>query len=61
MLTPEGCPDVPAELLRPHETAADRDDYAKRARHLAGLFHANFETYHAPNVAEEVRQAGPRI
>jgi phosphoenolpyruvate carboxykinase (ATP) len=61
LLTPEGCPDVPADLLRPHETRTDRDDYARRARHLAELFHANFETYHAPHVSAPVRQAGPRI
>jgi phosphoenolpyruvate carboxykinase (ATP) len=61
LLTPEGCPDVPAHLLRPHESCADRADYENRARHLAELFHANFETYHAPDVAEAVRQAGPRI
>jgi phosphoenolpyruvate carboxykinase (ATP) len=61
LLTPEGCPGVPSELMRPHEMAADRDDYAKRARHLTELFHAHFETYHAPDVAEAVRQAGPRI
>jgi phosphoenolpyruvate carboxykinase (ATP) len=59
--TPESCPDVPSDLLRPHESAADRDEYAQRARHLAELFHANFETYHAPDVTEEVRQAGPRL
>jgi phosphoenolpyruvate carboxykinase (ATP) len=60
LLTPESCPGVPVELLRPHETA-ERGDYEKHARHLAELFHANFETYHAPDVAEAVRQAGPRI
>jgi phosphoenolpyruvate carboxykinase (ATP) len=60
LLTPESCPDVPADLLRPHE-AADRGDYENRARHLAELFHANFETYHAPDVSEAVRQAGPRL
>jgi phosphoenolpyruvate carboxykinase (ATP) len=61
LLTPESCPDVPADLLRPHEARADRGDYEGRARHLAELFHANFETYHAPHVAAAVRQAGPRI
>jgi phosphoenolpyruvate carboxykinase (ATP) len=61
LLTPESCPDVPADLLRPHETSADRGDYERRARHLAELFHANFETYHAPHVAAPVREAGPRI
>jgi phosphoenolpyruvate carboxykinase (ATP) len=61
LLTPESCPEVPRELLRPHENAADRADYEKRARHLAELFHANFETYHAPDAPESVRQAGPRL
>jgi phosphoenolpyruvate carboxykinase (ATP) len=59
--TPESCPDVPADLLRPHESAADRNEYAQRARQLTELFHANFETYHAPNVTPEVRQAGPQL
>jgi phosphoenolpyruvate carboxykinase (ATP) len=59
LLTPESCPDVPMALLRPHE--AEAGDYAQRARQLAELFHANFETYHAPDVAEAVRQAGPRV
>jgi phosphoenolpyruvate carboxykinase (ATP) len=58
---PEQCPGVPAELLRPHEREGERGDYEKRARHLAELFHANFETYHAPDAPESVRQAGPRI
>ncbi|HEY7158922.1 MAG TPA: phosphoenolpyruvate carboxykinase (ATP) [Gemmataceae bacterium] len=61
LLTPEGCPNVPADLLRPHEATTDLADYENRVRHLAELFHANFETYHAPDVAETVRQAGPRI
>ncbi len=61
LLTPAGCPEVPAELLRPHQTCADRDDYERRARQLAELFRANFETYYAPHVAEPVRQAGPRV
>jgi phosphoenolpyruvate carboxykinase (ATP) len=59
--TPEFCPDVPTELLRPHQSGSDPDEYAQRARQLAELFHANFETYHAPDVTPEVRQAGPRI
>jgi phosphoenolpyruvate carboxykinase (ATP) len=61
LLTPEGCPDVPSELLRPHEFCTDKSAYESRARHLAELFYANFETYHAPDVAEAVRQAGPRL
>jgi hypothetical protein len=48
-------------LLRPHEAEAEGGDYAKRVRHLAELFHANFETYHAPDAPEAVRQAGPRL
>jgi phosphoenolpyruvate carboxykinase (ATP) len=61
LLTPENCPDVPPELLRPHDSCTDRNAYESRVRHLAELFQANFETYHAPDVAEAVRQAGPRL
>jgi phosphoenolpyruvate carboxykinase (ATP) len=60
LLTPESCPDVPTELLRPHDTCADRSDYEARARQLAGLFRKNFVAY-APQVNEAVRQAGPRV
>jgi phosphoenolpyruvate carboxykinase (ATP) len=58
VLVPEHCPDVPTELLRPRNTWADPADYDTRARHLAGLFQANFQKY-AAQTSEAVRQAGP--
>jgi phosphoenolpyruvate carboxykinase (ATP) len=60
VLVPTACPGVPHRLLRPRDTWTDPAAYDVQARQLAGLFQANFKTY-APHVAEEVRQAGPRV
>jgi phosphoenolpyruvate carboxykinase (ATP) len=56
---PQNCPGVPAELLRPRELWKNPAEYDARARHLAGLFQANFKNY-AAEVPEAVSQAGPR-
>jgi phosphoenolpyruvate carboxykinase (ATP) len=53
------CPDVPPELLTPRMTWSDPSAYDTRAKHLAGLFAANFKQ-HAGSVGEAVRQAGPQ-
>ena len=58
VLVPESCPGVPPELLLPRATWPDPAAYDQRARHLAGLFQANFKNY-AAQVSAEVRQAGP--
>ncbi len=58
VLVPESCPGVPAEILRPRNTWADKEAYDAQARKLAGMFVENFKPF-APNVAEEVRKAGP--
>jgi phosphoenolpyruvate carboxykinase (ATP) len=60
VLVPETCPGVPAPMLRPRNTWQDPDEYDRKARHLAGLFQDNFK-YYADGVADEVRQAGPRV
>jgi phosphoenolpyruvate carboxykinase (ATP) len=57
---PTSCPGVPPELFRPRDTWKNPADYDARARHLAGLFQANFKNY-ATRAAESVRQAGPRV
>jgi phosphoenolpyruvate carboxykinase (ATP) len=57
---PESCPGVPPELLQPRQTWKDPAAYDARARHLASLFHKNFQNY-ASHVSEAVRQAGPRL
>jgi phosphoenolpyruvate carboxykinase (ATP) len=57
---PQSCPGVPSELLRPRETWRDPAAYDVKARHLAGLFRANFDRF-AADVPEAVRRAGPPI
>jgi phosphoenolpyruvate carboxykinase (ATP) len=57
ILVPDACPGVPAELLRPRDTWAQRDAYDAKARELAALFRANFEQY-AAACTPEVRAAG---
>ena len=55
---PESCPEVPAEVLKPRNTWKDTGAYDDRAKHLAGLFHKNFEQF-AREVSQEIRNAGP--
>jgi phosphoenolpyruvate carboxykinase (ATP) len=57
---PASCPGVPAELLQPRNTWADRDAYDRIAQQLAGQFRDNFAKY-AEMAPEDVRQAGPRV
>ena len=38
-------PRVPAEILRPRESWADKSAYDATATKQAGLFNKNFETY----------------
>ena len=52
------CPDVPAEILRPRNTWADKAAYDATAKKLAGLFNKNFETY-AAGASAEVKAAAP--
>jgi phosphoenolpyruvate carboxykinase (ATP) len=51
-------PGVPADILRPRETWADKSAYDATAKKLAALFNENFKTY-ANGVSEEVRAAAP--
>lgn len=55
---PSQCPDVPAEVLVPRNTWADKNAYDAMAKKLAGEFAKNFEQY-AKDVPEAVRKAGP--
>ncbi len=56
---PESCPDVPAEILQPKNTWADKDAYDAQARKLAGMFAENFKQF-SDNTTKEVREAGPK-
>ena len=55
---PTEVPGVPAEVLLPRETWADKDAYDAKARELADAFCKNFEQF-ADRVPEAVRNAGP--
>ena len=56
---PTSCPGVPAEVLDPRSTWSDGAAYDAKAKELAGLFSANFETF-ASTVSQAVRDAGPK-
>ncbi len=56
---PTSCPGVPSEVLQPRNTWADKDAYDAAARNLAQRFKDNFAKF-ADQVADEVRNAGPK-
>ena len=57
---PTTCPNVPASLLNPKNTWADKEAYDKAAENLAKQFITNFEKY-ASGVTPEVLAAAPKI
>ena len=59
VMVPQSVPDVPATILKPRDTWADKAAYDAQAARLAGLFQKNFEKY-AAGVPQSVRDAGPR-
>jgi phosphoenolpyruvate carboxykinase (ATP) len=56
---PQVCPDVPADLLDPRNTWADRAAYDRTARELSGRFESNFKQFE-PYVSERVKEAAIR-
>ena len=56
---PKEVPGVPANILHPRETWADKDAYDAQASKLAEMFKKNFEQF-ADQVPDEVKAAGPR-
>jgi phosphoenolpyruvate carboxykinase (ATP) len=60
MSIPAECPDVPAEVLTPKNTWADKNAYDEKAKYLAGLFVKNFEKY-ASGVSAEILAAAPKV
>jgi phosphoenolpyruvate carboxykinase (ATP) len=56
---PVSCPDVPAEVLQPRHTWADKEAYDHQASDLARRFNENFKKYEA-GVTEAVRAVAPK-
>lgn len=60
VLVPQSVPNVPAEILNPRDTWADKEAYDKKANELAQLFVKNFDKY-ASQANEEIRAAAPKV
>jgi phosphoenolpyruvate carboxykinase (ATP) len=56
---PTAVPGVPSDVLDPRSTWADPTRYDDQAAKLAAMFRENFETF-APEVRDQIREAGPR-
>ena len=56
---PVSCPNVPAELLNPRNTWADKSAYDAQANKLANMFVKNFEQY-ASGVEADILSAAPK-
>lgn len=56
---PESCPDVPAEILQPRSTWADKEAYDAQARKLAGMFVENFKQFEE-HARDDVKAAKPK-
>jgi len=57
LLVPEGCPDVPSDVLAPRNTWSDKGEYDSTAQHLAKQFEENFKQFES-DVSDDVNMAG---
>jgi phosphoenolpyruvate carboxykinase (ATP) len=47
VMVPTSCPDVPAEVLQPRQTWADKDAYDRQAAQLKQMFEENHRAFAA--------------
>jgi phosphoenolpyruvate carboxykinase (ATP) len=59
LMIPKSVPGVPAEVLNPRDSWADKDAYDRQAKQLVSLFEQNFETF-AGAVSDDVKAAAIR-
>jgi phosphoenolpyruvate carboxykinase (ATP) len=57
---PTTCPNVPAEILNPRNTWADKNEYDNKANKLASSFVKNFQQY-SEFANDEIMAAAPRV
>jgi phosphoenolpyruvate carboxykinase (ATP) len=57
---PTSCPNVPAEVLNPRNTWADKNAYDVKANELAEAFNKNFDKF-ASQASEEILAARPKV
>ncbi len=57
---PTSCEGVPAEILNPRQTWADKSAYDDTANNLAGKFVKNFEKY-AAETSADIKAAAPKV
>ncbi|MGN6477746.1 MAG: phosphoenolpyruvate carboxykinase (ATP), partial [Flavipsychrobacter sp.] len=60
VLVPQSVPNVPADILNPRDTWADKEAYDKKANELAQLFVKNFDKY-ASQASDEILSAAPIV
>jgi phosphoenolpyruvate carboxykinase (ATP) len=56
---PKSCPDVPADILQPKSTWADKAAYDTQAKKLGKMFAENFKAFEA-TASDDVKAAGPK-
>ena len=56
---PTACPGVPADVLKPRSTWADRAAYDAQAAKLARMFAENFKTFERASRRPGARATGP--
>ena len=55
---PVSCPNVPAEVLNPRNTWADKAAYDAQAKKLATMFNENFKQFET-QVSDDVKSVAP--